>query len=315
MTTLTTRAVRHVLRIADLTREELLSLLRLAEQMKGDPGAWRATLRAQTVACYFATPSTRTRASFETAIARLGGVPMMLRPDELQLGRGEPIADTARVLSSYAAAIVIGTSAQKDVAEFAAFSSVPVVNAVTDDHHPCQALADLLTIEERFGALHGRRIAYVGDGNNVAHSLLEAGAQLGMHVALACPQHYEPDPNVLAWAEDVAERAGGGIELHADPFAAARDAVAVYTDVWASMGEESERGRRAHALWSYRVDEPLMGAAAPGAIFLHGLPAHRGEEVTAAVIDGPASAVWQQAANRLPTAQALLYALVMGWWT
>jgi ornithine carbamoyltransferase len=314
MTTLTTRAARHVLRVADLRPDELHALLGLAEQMKDGPGAFQGTLRAQTVACYFAKPSTRTRASFETAIARLGGVPIMLRPDELQLGRGEPIADTARVLSSYAAAIVIRTFAQRDVAEFAAHSSVPVINALTDDHHPCQALADLLTIKERFGALHGRRIAYVGAGNNVAHSLLEAGALLGMDVALACPQHYEPSPRILAWAEDVAERAGGSIELHANPFAAVRDAIAVYTDVWASMGEESERAQRGHALAPYRVDEPLMAAAAPGAIFLHCLPAHRGEEVTAAVIDGPASAVWEQAANRLPTEQALLYALVMGWW-
>jgi ornithine carbamoyltransferase len=312
-TTITT--TRHLLRVADLRPDELGAVLELATAMKHEPDGWYDTLRARTVACYFARPSTRTRASFETAVARLGGVPMMLRPDELQLGRGEPIADTARMLSSYAAAIVIRTFAQADVAAVAGVSSVPVVNALTDEHHPCQALADLLTLKERFGALAGLRLAYVGDGNNVAHSLMEAGALLGMHIAVACPQHYEPRPDVTAWAQDAAEAAGGSVEIHADPFAAVRDAAAVYTDAWASTGDEGERDRRTHALVAYRVDEPLMAAAAPDAIFLHCLPAHRGEEVTAAVIDGPASAVWQQAANRLPTEQALLHALVTGRWS
>jgi ornithine carbamoyltransferase len=315
MTTPTIATARHVLRLADLTADELHVLLDLAEAMKHEPDAWHTTLRAQTVACYFAKPSTRTRASFETAVARLGGVPMMLRPDELQLGRGEPIADTARVLSSYAAAIVIRTFAQAEVAAVAAASSVPVVNALTDEHHPCQALADLLTLKERFGTLAGLRVAYVGDGNNVAHSLMEAGALLGMHVVVACPQHYAPHPAVVAWAQDAATAAGGSVEVSTDPFAAVRGAAAVYTDVWVSMGRDAERDRRTHALQAYRVDEPLMAAAAPDAIFLHCLPAHRGEEVTAGVIDGPASAVWRQAANRLPTEQALLYALVTGRWS
>jgi ornithine carbamoyltransferase len=316
MTTMTTTpATRHVLRVADFTAGELHALLELAEAMQQEPDAWHTTLRAQTVACYFAKPSTRTRASFETAVARLGGVPMMLRPDELQLGRGEPIADTARVLSSYSAAIVIRTFAQADVAAVAAASSVPVVNALTDEHHPCQALADLLTLKERFGALDGLRVAYVGAGTNVAHSLMEAGALLGMHVSLACPQHYQPNPGVVAWAQSTAAAAGGSVEIHADPFLAVRDAVAVYTDVWVSMGEDAERDHRSRVLVAYRVDETLMAAAASDAIFLHGLPAHRGAEVTAAVIDGPASAVWQQAANRLPTEQALLYALVTGRWS
>jgi ornithine carbamoyltransferase len=314
MSTLTTPAVRDVLRIADLATAQLRALLELAQDMKEKPDGWQRTLRAQTVACYFAKPSTRTRASFETAIVRLGGVPMMLRPDELQLGRGEPIADTARVLSSYAAAIVIRTFAQSDVAEVAAASSVPVINALTDDHHPCQALADMLTLHERFGSLNGLRIAYVGDGNNVAHSLLEAGALLGMDVAIASPGQRFPDHDVMTWARETATTTGGSIELHTDPRLAVEGAAAVYTDVWVSMGEEAERARRLLDLARYRVDAKLMSLAAPNAVFLHCLPAHRGEEVTADVIDGPWSAVWEQAANRLPTEQALLHALVTGRW-
>ena len=314
MTTLSPPLTRSVLRVADLTSGELDALLTLAEAMKARPDSRYGTLRAETVACLFSKPSTRTRASFEAAIVRLGGVPMMLRPDELQLGRGEPIADTARVLSSYAAAIVIRTYAQQDVAAVAAASSVPVINALTDDHHPCQALADLLTIRERFGGLAGLRLAYVGDGNNVAHSLIEAGALMGMDVALGCPQHFEPHPDVVRWGRLTAAGTGGRIEIHNDPFAAVDGAAAVYTDVWASMGDEDETGRL-RALSPYRVDQRLMDAAEPDAIFLHCLPAHRGEEVNAIVIDGPASAVWQQAANRLPTEQALLYALVTGRWT
>jgi ornithine carbamoyltransferase len=311
----TAQATRHVLRIADLTGDELRALLDLAGAMKRDPGGWHDTLRAQTVACWLATPSTRTRMSFETAVARLGGVPILLGPGELQPGPAEPVADTARVLASYAAAIVMRGFSQADVGAIAGASWAPVVNALSNEHHPCQALADVLTLQERFGPLDGLRIAYLGDGNNVAHSLVEAGALLGMHVALACPQHYEPLPAVVGWAHRAAAATGARIEIHNDPFAAAHDAVAVYTDVWVSLGEDTEREPRTHALAAYRVDEALMAAAAPGAVFMHCLPAHRGEEVTAAVIDGPASVVWQQAANRLPTEQALLHALVTGRWS
>jgi ornithine carbamoyltransferase len=244
--------------------------------------------------------------SFEAAAHRLGALPIMLRPDELQLGRGEPIADTARVMSSYCAAIVIRTFAQRDVQEMAEAASVPVINALTDDHHPCQALADLLTLRECFGGLEGLQVAYVGDGNNVAHSLMEAATLAGFELWLACPPGYRPD-------EEIASRAGDAVHVVADPREAVAGAQAVYTDVWVSMGDEEERTRRLADLTAYRVDADLMALAAPEAVFLHCLPAHRGEEVTADVIDGPRSAVWQQAANRLPTEQAVLFSLTTGW--
>ena len=295
MTTLT-RAT-DLLRIADLTPEEVTGLLDLAAAFKRDPHRRAATLAGESVACYFSKPSTRTRVSFEAAAYRLGALPIMLRPDELQLGRGEPIADTARVLGSYCAAIVIRTFAHSDVEEVARHAGVPVINALTDDHHPCQALADVLTLRERFGALAGLRVAYVGDGNNVARSLIEAAALTGIDLRLACPPGYEPD---------LAER------VDDDPRVAVAGARAVYTDVWVSMGDET--GDRVRDLSAYRVTPDLMALAAPDAIFLHCLPAHRGQEVDAAVIDGGQTAVWQQAANRLPTEQAALYALVTGDW-
>jgi ornithine carbamoyltransferase len=298
MTTLTTPT--GLLRIADLTPRDLSRLLDLAAAMKDDPRGWHDALAGESVACYFSKPSTRTRISVEAAVHRLGGLPIMLRPDELQLGRGEPIADTARVMSSYCAAIVIRTFAQSDVEEMAAAASVPVINALTDEHHPCQALADLLTLRERFGDLHGLPVAYVGDGNNVARSLIEASTLTGIDLRLACPEGYRP----------------GGFEVTDDPREAVTGARAVYTDVWVSMGDpEAERQRRLEDLEPYRVTPGLMELAARDAIFLHCLPAHRGEEVATAVIDGAHSAVWDQAANRLPTEQAALYALVTGDWS
>jgi ornithine carbamoyltransferase len=301
MTTLTIPT--GLLRIADLSPRKLSRILELAAEIKREPNGFHDALRGASVACYFSKPSTRTRISFEAAVHRLGGLPIMLRPDELQLGRGEPIADTARVMSSYCAAIVIRTFAQRDVEEMAAAASVPVVNALTDDHHPCQALADLLTLRERFGDLHGLRVAYVGDGNNVAHSLIEAAVLTGIDLRLACPEGYWPDRGIAA-----------GARVVTDPVEAVKGACAVYTDVWVSMGEEAEQQRRLADLDRYRVDAELMEKASPDAIFLHCLPAHRGQEVAAEVIDGPQSAVWQQAANRLPTEQAALYALVTGDW-
>ena len=301
MTTLTRPT--GLLRIADLQPDDLSKLLDLAAEMKAAPNSFAGGLLGASVACYFSKPSTRTRISFEAAVHRLGGLPIMLRPDELQLGRGEPIADTARVMSSYCAAIVVRTFAQSDVEQMAAAASVPVVNALTDDHHPCQALADLLTLRERFGDLHGLPVAYVGDGNNVAHSLIEAAMLTGIDLRLACPEGYGPDPEIAR-----------GASVVTDPREAVAGACAVYTDVWVSMGEDAERARRLADLEPYRVDEALMGHAAAGAVFLHCLPAHRGQEVAAAVIDGPQSAVWQQAGNRLPTEQATLYALVTGDW-
>lgn len=304
---------RHFLRVSDLDASELELLLDLAADMKEESISYFETLRAETVAMFFEKPSTRTRSSFAAAAYRLGAMPLVLRPDELQLGRGEPIADTARVLSSYASAIVIRTFAQSELEEVAANSSVPVINALSDAHHPCQALADLLTVRERFGSLGGRRLAFVGDGNNVAHSLIEAGALCGMQIAIATPPGYEPDAEIV---ESARKRAadGGAILLVDDPAEAVADADVVYTDVWVSMGEDEERRERLHALAPYQVTAELMRPAKVDAIFLHCLPAHRGEEVTAEVIDGPRSVVWQQAANRLPTEQALLYALVTGSW-
>jgi ornithine carbamoyltransferase len=314
MTTLGIAHAQHLLRISDLRPGELTELLDLAAAMKRRPGGWHKSLRSQSVACYFTKPSTRTRVSVEAAVHRLGALPIMLRPDELQLGRGEPIEDTARVLSSYCAAIVIRTFAQADVEAVAAASSAPVINALTDEHHPCQALADLLTLREHYGQLEGVAVAYVGDGNNVAHSLIEAGALATMDIRIACPPGYEPDPEVLAGAERSAAENGGRVRVVHDPCEAVEGAHAVYTDVWVSMGDEAEQQRRLADLARYQVTPTLMARAAAGAVFLHCLPAHRGQEVAAEVIDGPQSLVFPQAANRLPTEQAVLYALATGEW-
>jgi ornithine carbamoyltransferase len=302
--------LRDFTRVLDLTPESLVELLDLAAAMTKEPHSCIDALRGETIACIFEKPSTRTRGSFAAAAARLGATPLALTPQELQLGRGESIADTARSLSGYAAAIAVRTFAHATVDELAYWAWVPVVNALSDEHHPCQALADLLTIREMVGELSGRRVAFVGDGgDNVAHSLLEAGALAGLDVTVACPPAYEPDPAVLAAARMAAGATGADLAVVYDPRIAVAGADAVYADVWASMGEESERETRRSALAPFQVTEELMALARPDAIFLHCLPARRGEEVAAAVIDGPQSAVWRQSANRLPTEQALLLAL------
>ncbi len=305
---------RDLLRIGDLNRRELEHLLDLAERMKQRPLDWTDTHRGKSVACYFAKPSTRTRVSFQAAAHRLGMLPIMLRPDELQLGRGEPLSDTAQVLSGYVAAIVMRTFQQVEVEQIAVDASVPTINALTDQHHPCQALADLLTLREHFGSLEGLTLAYVGDGNNVAHSLMEAGALAGMHVRVASPAGYQPNAELLTEARHVAEVHGGSMDVVEDPAAAVADADAVYADVWVSMGEEREQAERLERLHAYQVDMALMGLAAERAVFMHCLPAHRGQEVTRGVIDGPHSAVIQQAHNCLPTEQALLHTLISGDW-
>jgi len=305
---------KDFLRVADLTPARLAHLLDLAAAMEDEPLGWVESLRGRSVACFFAKPSTRTRVSFAAAAARLGLSPIVLRPDELQLGRGEPIADTARALSAYCDAIVIRTFAQRDIEETAAAASVPVINALSDVHHPCQALADVLTVREWFGRLEGVRLAFVGDGNNVAHSLLEAGALTGMEIAVASPPGYAPSPQVVADARALARTTGAAIEVVEDPRDAVRGAHSVYTDVWVSMGDDAERDERLRDLRPYEVNEELLALARPDAIFMHCLPAHRGEEVAAAVIDGARSVVWEQAANRESTAQALLYTLISGDW-
>jgi ornithine carbamoyltransferase len=303
--------VHDFLRVRDLDAYALAQLLDLATALKADPSAHGRALEGDSIACIFEKPSTRTRVSFAAAAARLGAQPIALRPDELQIGRGEPLADTARSLAGYVSAIVIRTFAQATVDELARWSSVPVVNALSDEHHPCQALADLLTIRELVGDLAGTRVAFVGDGgDNVAHSLIEGCALSGMHLAIACAAGYEPDVEVLTDARVIAQHTGGSILVTNDPREAVWDVHAVYADVWASMGEEEERETRRAALAPYQVTSELMRLARHDAMFLHCLPAKRGEEVTAEVIDGPQSAVWRQSANRMPTEAALLLTLV-----
>jgi ornithine carbamoyltransferase len=303
--------LKDLLRTADLSAADLAALLDLSADLKARPYAERGRLAGETVGVYFNKPSTRTRLSVGTAIVRLGGVSQVLGPNDLQLGRGETIEDTAAVMSRYLQAFVIRTFADADVGRFAAAATIPVVNALTDGHHPCQSLADLLTLRERFGALAGLRLAYLGDGNNVAHSLMEAGALAGMEVAVATPGGYEPDAAVTADAQRLAESHGGAVMVVRDPAEAVEGAHAVYTDVWLSMGDpDDERARRLADLEPYQVTGALLARARADAVFLHCLPAHRGEEVTAEVIDGRQSAVFAQAANRLCTVQALLVALL-----
>ena len=305
--------MKDLLRIADLAPEDLARLLDDAAATRAHPHAWRNVLAGETVVTYFAKPSTRTRLSLGSAIARLGGVPEVVGPNELQLGRGETIEDTAAVISRYAKAFVIRTFADEDVRRFAAAASIPVVNALTDLHHPLQALADLLTLRDRFGDLAGLKVAYVGDGNNVAHSLLEGCGLAGVDITVATPPGYEPHRDVVDAAETLALRSGALVRTTHDPYLAVADAHAVYTDVWLSMGTpDDERAARAAALEPYRVDEGLLAFARPDAVFLHCLPAHRGDEVSAAVIDGPRSVVFDQAENRMHTAVAVLRALVIG---
>jgi len=303
-------APNDLLRIADLSPDELSHILALARAMKEGPGPWRDAFRGESLACYFAKPSTRTRVSFEAAAHRLGLLPIMLRPEELQLGRGEPITDTARVLSSYCAAIVVRTSAQHELECIAAAASAPVINALTDLHHPCQVLADVITLREQFGGVTGLKVAYLGDGNNVAHSLMEIGALLGMGVVVAAPAEFAPDQELTVEAELTARTHGGSIDVTDDPERAVAGADAVYTDVWVSMGDEAETRRRHEVLEPYRVTTELMSLAAKDAVFMHCLPAHGGEEVDEDVIDGPQSIVFAQAANRMPTEQAVLYDLI-----
>ena len=303
--------MKDLLRTADLGSDNLLRVLDLAMRFKRDPLAARGLLRGDTVTLYFNKPSTRTRLSFETAVARLGGLPLTVGPHELQLDRGETIEDTARVVSAYSRAFVIRTFRDEDVRRFAAAATVPVVNALTDSHHPCQSLADLMTIREELGRLERRRVAFIGDGDNVAHSLVEGCALLGVDIAVATPPGHEPDSAVVKRARRAAAAHGSTVVITNDPLEAVSGADAVYTDVWVSMGvPEAEREQRVAAFTPYRVDAALMARARGHAIFLHCLPAHRGEEVTPEVIDGPQSCVFAQAANRLPTEQAVLFALL-----
>jgi ornithine carbamoyltransferase len=272
-------------------------------------------LAHKSVAIYMTKPSTRTRLSSETAVAHLGGTPIFIRGDELQLGRGETIADTARIISGYCEALIIRTFAQSDVDELGASASIPVINALTDDDHPTQLLADWLTIRETFGSdVKGRKFVYLGDGNNMSHAWLTMGAIMGAHVVAATPSgKWAPNSDVVAKAQAIAKKTGATIEVTNDPEAAAKGASALYTDVWMSMGDpESERAEKIKVLAPFAITDALMSLTTSDSIFMHCLPAHRGEEVAASVIDGPKSVIWREAYHRRTTIQALLYHLTRG---
>ena len=295
---------RHFTRVADWSGEELLSALDLADDLK-ERQAQREEhhlLPGRTLGMIFQKPSTRTRVSFEVGIYQLGGAGLYLAASDLQLGRGETLRDTATVLSRYLDGLMIRTFAQDDVEELARNATIPVINGLTDSAHPCQALADVMTIRERLGRLEGVRVAYLGDGNNVCASLMVAAAKLGMEFVAATPEGYEPDPRVV----EIAREAGGAVELSHDPREAAQGADVLYTDVWTSMGQEEEKERRLRDLAGFGIDDELVGLAGDEAIVLHCLPAHYGEEITENVLYGRQSAVWDQAENRLHAQKALM---------
>jgi ornithine carbamoyltransferase len=303
---------RHLLTLDSLGRDGILVNLELATHLKSIKGMTRDVLAGGRVGLIFDKPSTRTRVSFEAAAWGLGMLPITLRPDELQLGRGETIADTARVLSRYLTALAIRTFDQAKVDELARYATIPIINALTDDHHPCQALADVMTLQEEFGDTAGLRVAFIGDGNNVCHSLIQAAGYLGFTLAVSTPEGFEPNPAIVEAARANCLVNGGAIEIGRDVSAAAAGADAIYTDVWASMGQEKEREERARIFAGYCVTPELMALAKPRAIFLHCLPAHRGDEVLDEVMDGRQSRVWDEAENRWYTEQALLYMLITG---
>jgi ornithine carbamoyltransferase len=297
---------KHFLRDDDLTPAQQAEVLDLARVMKKDRFARRPLEGPKAVAVLFDKPSLRTRVSFTVGIAELGGLPLVIDTQTTHIGRGETIGDIARVLTRQTAAIVWRTFGQDRIEELAAASTVPVINALTDEFHPCQILADLQTMTERLGPLPGRALAYLGDGaNNMAHSYLLGGATAGMHVRVAAPPGYQPDPGIVAAAQRIAAETGGSAAVVDDPALAVKGADVLATDVWVSMGQQDAPARR-EALAPFQVSGELLALAADGAIVLHCLPAHRGEEITAAVIDGPASAVWDQAENRLHAQKALL---------
>jgi ornithine carbamoyltransferase len=299
---------RDLLSIRDLSPDELDMLIRTALSMKRDGSP--PLLEGKTAALVFEKPSLRTRVSFEVGMKQLGGTAIYLSQAEVGLGQREPVEDVARVLSRYVSAIVARTYAQETLTGLAAAADVPVVNALSDDEHPCQALADLLTVREKKGQIAGVRIAFIGDGNNVSASLAIAAALAGAEFVIASPTEYALKPEVVDTAREWARRTGGAFETVVRPEDAARGADVVYTDVWTSMGQESERRRRMEAFQGYQVDAELMSLARPDAIFMHDLPAHRGEEITHDVIEGPQSVVFQQAENRLHAQKALLAAIM-----
>lgn len=307
--------MKDLLRTEDLSRADVELLLSTAADFAKDPTKASSALAHKSVAIYMSKPSTRTRLASETAVAHLGGTPIFLRGDELQIGRGETIADTARVMSQFCSALLIRTYAQSEVDELGAHATIPVINGLTDYDHPTQVLADWLTIREKFGnEIAGRKIVYLGDGNNVTTAWLMMGAIMGAHVVAATPEgKWAPDADVVARARAIAAVSGGRIEILHDPELAAKDASVLYTDVWMSMGDpEAERKEKEKVLAPFAVTEKLMSMGAKDSIFMHCLPAHRGEEVEASVIDGPRSVIWREAFHRRTTIQAIIYHLVRG---
>ena len=307
--------MKDLLRTQDLSRDDVELLLETAAAFAEDPLRSKSALANKSVAIYMTKPSTRTRLSSETAVAHLGGTPIFIRGDELQLGRGETIADTAKIISGYCSALIIRTFAQADVEELGAHASIPVINALTDDDHPTQLLADWLTIRENFGKdIAGRKFVYLGDGNNMSHAWLIMGAIMGAHVVAATPSgKWAPNAKVVEIAKNIAAKSGGKVEVSHDPEAASKDASVLYTDVWMSMGDsESERDEKMLALSPFAVTENLFSLTNKDSIFMHCLPAHRGEEVAASVIDGPRSVIWREAYHRRTTIQSLLFHLTKG---
>ncbi|MEU0939660.1 MULTISPECIES: ornithine carbamoyltransferase [unclassified Embleya] len=304
---------KDLLRVADLEPTALVDILELARRMKQDPLGWQDTLRGGAVGCVFEKPSTRTRVSLAVAAHRLGMTAVLLSREEMQLGHGESVADTARVLSSYLDAVTVRTHGHDVVEELADHASIPVVNALSNTHHPCQSLADLLALTEHFGSLRGLTAAFVGDARgNTCNSFTEACAATGMHLNIAHPPGYDPDPDVLARARATMRTTGGSVNVVIEPAEAVRGARAVYAEVWVPMDRKNESALRARVFASYRVDRELLAHADAEATVLHCLPAVRGEEITSDVLDGPRCLAWRQAANRLPTSQAVLHTLVTG---
>jgi ornithine carbamoyltransferase len=304
--------LRHFLSIHDLTAGQVESIFALTADLKREPRQFATALAGKSLAMIFEKSSTRTRVSFEVGMTQLGGHALFLSSRDIQLGRGEPISDTAQVLSRYVDVIMARTFAHQTVLDLARYGSVPVVNGLTDELHPCQGMADYFTLREVFGELRGRKLAYVGDGNNVAHSLLFGGVKVGMDVAIATPPGYECSPKYVELAKQDAAEAGVTLTFTHDAKEAVAGASAVYTDVWASMGQEAEAEARKQAFAGWTVDNALMSGARPDAVFLHCLPCHRGEEVAAEVVDGPQSRIFDEAENRLHVQKAILLSLLLG---
>ncbi|MGP4059367.1 ornithine carbamoyltransferase [Halobacillus sp. H74] len=301
---------KHVLTWLDYTQSEISRLLAQAQYVKENP--YTQSLKGKNLGMIFEKSSTRTRVSFEVGMVQMGGHALYLNSRDIQIGRGETIADTAQVLSGYVDALMFRTTSHEKLKELAEHASVPVINGLCDIYHPCQALADIFTILELKGRLEGLKIVYIGDGNNVAHSLMILSAMMGMEVVISTPEGYEPDGEITGKAQAIAKTYGGAVLLEADPKKAVEGADVIYTDVWTSMGQESETSVRLKAFNGYQVNQSLLEAAEADAVFLHCLPAHRGEEVTAEVIDGKQSAVFQQAENRMHVQKAILQATI-GW--